>query len=122
MLNSDWKDKTWSYDWLAKVATSKRTKIGNWLQDIGVVPSNVKWKRSPMSIYNGLDRGAIKAVVLAELAHEYDKTTEEFGDTELTTESEFVEWLAYEIKGHPKREQFMAVMSTLGKRGPHATD
>jgi hypothetical protein len=121
LLNSAWKDNTWSYDWLRKMATGKRSDIISWLKEIGIMPHETRWRRSPMSIYNGLDRDAISATALAELAYEFDTFTRETGVKEFPTHKEFVDWLAYEIKGHPKREQFMSVMSTLGRRGPVAT-
>lgn len=115
LQNSDWKDKVWSYDELASKAASSRIAGGilSWLQEVGVIPVDVRWRRAPMSIYNGLDGLAIKGQVLAELAYEFD------GEGP-GTPMEYLEWLQYEIKGHPKREQLMAVLATLGRRGPRA--
>jgi len=116
LQNLDWKDKNWSYEELENFAIGNgfSGSILAWLQYVGVIPADVRWRRAPMSIYNGLDRDAIKARVLAELAYEFDG---EGPGTPL----EYLEWLQYEIKGHPKREQLMAVLATLGRRGPRAT-
>lgn len=112
MSSLDWKDKTWAYNWLKSMANNNRMSIVEWLRSIGVIPEDVRWKRAPMSVYNGLDPNGISAKALAELAYEFDKEGE-------ATPREYMTWLEYEIKGHPRREQFMAVLSTLGKRGPN---
>ena len=116
MLNLDWKDKSWSYGELeAKSAVDGfYGSILSWLKHVGVIPEDVRWKRAPMSLYNGLNGEALPGRVLAELAYEFDK--EGAGSP-----MEYLEWLQYEIKGHPRREQLMAVLATLGKRGPRVT-
>lgn len=112
MQNSDWKDKTWSYAYLKENSHMQSDTIINWLKAIGIIPAEVKWRRSPMSVYNGLDGNAIKAQSIAELAYEFDILG--YG-----TPEEYVDWIEYEIKGHHKRDSFMAALSMLGRRGPN---
>jgi hypothetical protein len=113
LMNLDWQDKTWAYNSLKSMSNvgDFGGTIIEWLKNVGVIPTEVKWRRAPMSIYNGLDGNAIKGRILAELAYEFDK--EGYG-----TPAEYLEWLQYEIKGHPKRDGLLAVLATLGKRGP----
>lgn len=108
MLNSDWKEATWDYDQLMRLAHRSETSIVEWLRQVGVIPADVKWRRAPMSIYNGLERKSIKARALAELAYEFDTIG-------VGTPKEYMNWLYFEIKDSPVREQFMAVLATLGK-------
>lgn len=110
----DWKEMTWRYSDLLMLAHKQDMSIVEWLKSVGVIPVEVNWRRAPMSIYNGLDPNGIQAKALAELAYEFDTIG-------IASPSEYMKWLSFEIKGSPLREQFMAVLSTLGKRGRKTT-
>lgn len=110
METLDWKQTTWDFDTLFKFARVSRRKEGilSWLKDVGVIPDDVKWRRAPMSVYNGLPRSEIKGQVLAELAYEFDN----YGSG---TPLEYMEWLEYEVRDSKKRKDFMSVLFKLGK-------
>lgn len=108
MSSLDWKKKTWAYSFLQSNAHHGATEIVSWLQSVGVIPSTVKWRRAPKSIYNGLDRNALPAQALAELAYEFDSEGK-------ASPIDFLDWLEFELKGSLKRESYLMTLSSLGR-------
>ncbi len=104
----DWTGQTYELDWLTEQA-NKHAALPcamDFLREIGVVRG--PWRRANALPRTSLDRQAIPAGYLAEVAYTWDRD----GDSSPTY---FVSALEFEVDGTTKNDMVGEVLSSLGK-------
>lgn len=76
---------------------------------MGIVPENHKQRHGVRTVTPAIQENSIPASVLAELAFDFDSDGE-------GTPAEFVEALAFEVRGNEKREVVSEILSSLGDK------
>lgn len=103
------KEMAQEWDWGVFLSGSEDTAtMVNFLKFSGVVPKDVNWNRKNSLPRTSLDKNAIPAGYLAEVAHEWD------GDG-YSQASDFVSALEFEVAGTRKNDMVSEVMEELGK-------
>jgi len=109
-MNSDWERQTFTFAYLKRQAEldSKPGMMITWLKKIGCLPVAVNWQKTNRLPNTNLDPEAITARYLAEFAFEWDS----WGGG--STPRQFVDALAFEVRGTSQKAAVSDVLSGLG--------
>lgn len=103
------KEKADEWDWGVFLSGSEETAtMVEFLKFSGIIPSIVVWNRKNSLPRTSLDKNAIPAGYLAEVAHEWD--SDGFSEAK-----DFVAAIEFEIAGTVKNHMVSEVMEELGR-------